>query len=467
MLAHNGLALITEKLQRQRLEEFPPVMCDTHVSQVVTSLGDATSRQQAHLTMRGKNVWTPSQETARRCPNELSTQDTRQPTPESTGKPKLTNFTCCRHEQLRHFCGACDKASGVAAAPPKKKRCRSLSGPPECQTVVSAPAVEYNGQVWKPIAVVPPQSGNNTATTRTCESNTGLPHTTIGFNLLPAISSHRSTESGCYTNSGQTSFSDCNAKSSNTSAGSPIPRPASAASDTSFSSIWQDCSTKESRVRILENRSLSCEDQISESPSVNPTSCHVQDKSNSCTNSVLPRCHSQPCILHHRRCGKRRRRDFHRPTLNFHKMTETAYTHARVPRQDESWDIPSIKQQVCGPISQVLTDGWTDAIFDQNISGNSLTESELMSLPRFLNSDFSNPESIALPVTPPMFTSPNFIRPLSARDQEDDFLHYGSLVEEKDRCVHHRDCNCYNSRTNAGAELFHMIDLDIVEIESH
>lgn len=31
MLAHNGLALITEQLQKQRLEEFPPIICDTHV----------------------------------------------------------------------------------------------------------------------------------------------------------------------------------------------------------------------------------------------------------------------------------------------------------------------------------------------------------------------------------------------------------------------------------------------------
>lgn len=123
--------------------------------------------------------------------------------------------------------------------------------------------------------------------------------------------------------------------------------------------------------------------------------------------------------------------------------------------------------QVCGPISQVLADGWTDAIFDQNLIGNSPIESELPSLPRPLNTDLSNPESIALPVTPPMFTSPNFNHPLSTRDQEDDFEHYGSLVEEEDICVHQRDCNCYNSRTNAGAELFHMIDLDIVEIESH
>lgn len=253
----------------------------------------------------------------------MSTQHARQPTPVSTEKPQLTHLTFCRHEQLRHVCGACGNASGVAAAPPKKKRCRSLSGPPECQTVMSAPSVEYNGQVWKPIAVVPPQSSNNIVTTRTCESNTGLPHKTTGLKLLPAISSHRSTDSGCYTNSIQT-FSDCSANSSNTSPGSPIPRPASAASDTSFSSIWQDCSPKESRVRILENRSLSCEDQISGSPSINPTSSRAQDKSNSCANSVLPRCHSQPCILHHRRCGKRRRRDFQRPTLNFHKMTEAS-----------------------------------------------------------------------------------------------------------------------------------------------
>ncbi|KAL8580193.1 hypothetical protein ACOMHN_049253 [Nucella lapillus] len=44
-----------------------------------------------------------------------------------------------------------------------------------------------------------------------------------------------------------------------------------------------------------------------------------------CRMMKIPRCHSQPCVLHHRRYAKKRRRGDDRPTLDFHKMTETAY----------------------------------------------------------------------------------------------------------------------------------------------
>ncbi|XP_014777131.1 nuclear pore complex protein DDB_G0274915 [Octopus bimaculoides] len=39
----------------------------------------------------------------------------------------------------------------------------------------------------------------------------------------------------------------------------------------------------------------------------------------------IPRCRSQPCVLHDRKAGVKRRRDYDRPTLDFHKMTQTAY----------------------------------------------------------------------------------------------------------------------------------------------
>ena len=39
----------------------------------------------------------------------------------------------------------------------------------------------------------------------------------------------------------------------------------------------------------------------------------------------IPRCRSQPCVLHDRREGRKRRRDYDRPTLDFHKMTQVRF----------------------------------------------------------------------------------------------------------------------------------------------
>ncbi|CAG5117734.1 unnamed protein product [Candidula unifasciata] len=309
---------------------FMCVLCKIIFLSEITNLEGVTTQQQASLSVKGTNVWTLSLEAERRLPNERGTQDLITFSPSSAVKSQVSYLTFCRHERLEQSCRSCEKASGAPAAPPNKKRCRSLSGPPECLTAVPASVGEYSRKVWKPVAVIPPHSSKNITTS---------------FKLLPVISSHCSNGCGCYTNaiqassqicyssSIQTSSSGCYTNSTNTSSGSPKPRPASVASDTSFSSIYQD-SPRESRVRILENRSLSCEDQISGAPSISSASSDVRDKSSDCDNSLLPRCHSQPCILHHRRCRKKRRRNFQRPALNFHKMTEVLIcTHDNIERK--------------------------------------------------------------------------------------------------------------------------------------
>ena len=216
--------------------------------------------------------------------------------------------------------------------------------------------------------------------------------------LLPSASA-ASSDSGHFT------ISDFQ-----TPPGSPVPtaatRPASASSDTassfsSMSSAWLDFTSGGGgsnnsssggrafhRARTLQNRSLSCEDRISGSfsssspytsaaaastismPCVHAgvlgtmeTCCPnsslsgasrcrsgSQDGSSdgptlACTGSI-PRCHSQPCVLHHRRCGKKRRRNCDRPTLNFNKMTEVSaktllsrrvYRRSAVPSPTQSY----------------------------------------------------------------------------------------------------------------------------------
>lgn len=116
---------------------------------------------------------------------------------------------------------------------------------------------------------------------------------------------------------------------------SPVPRPLSASTypgcyDNMYSPIgasWLEQTTF-NKFNAFKNRSLSFEDEISCSNASGSTSSvqlahhhhhhHHRNK--------IPRCRSQPSVLYDRKCGIKRRRDYeHRPKLNFHKMTETAY----------------------------------------------------------------------------------------------------------------------------------------------
>ena len=114
---------------------------------------------------------------------------------------------------------------------------------------------------------------------------------------------------------------------------SPVPRPSSATSlrschATAFSASWWSHSPGRSlRGEVLQSRSLSYEEQMPtglQAAASGSSPCVVGSGGSvplSPCRSKIPRCHSQPCVLHHRRCGKKRRRE-DRPTLDFHKMTE-------------------------------------------------------------------------------------------------------------------------------------------------
>lgn len=110
---------------------------------------------------------------------------------------------------------------------------------------------------------------------------------------------------------------------------SPVPRPLSASTypgcyDNICSpngASWLEQTTF-NKFSTFKNRSLSFEDEIS-CPSGSTPSIQLSHHNH---RNKIPRCRSQPSVLYDRKCGIKRRRDYdHRPTLNFHKMTETAY----------------------------------------------------------------------------------------------------------------------------------------------
>ncbi|XP_069140771.1 protein FAM53A-like [Argopecten irradians] len=225
-----------------------------------------------------------------------------------------------------------------APAPPKKRHCRSLTGPsqPERPTPSSSWQPQQSG-LWKPVIsserslseeiVLPVNfgSGDVALGLRTCESYGGHP-------------------AGICNNCEQNFVLPSDIF---TPPESPVPRPSSTATCSGrhdgmfspFGAPWLEHS--QHRYDAFKSRSLSFEDQFSCSSSSGSTpSVH------GCAHSQLslqphnhhyhqhhyhhhhhhhhriPRCRSQPSMTHDRKYGLKRRRDYDRPTLNFRKMTE-------------------------------------------------------------------------------------------------------------------------------------------------
>ncbi|XP_059161688.1 protein FAM53A-like isoform X2 [Physella acuta] len=455
MLAHNGLALITEKLQNQKLEEPAQTSCSKLPVTQDNPTKTASQQQSNNLSVKGKNVWAQSLESERQGRHKFGAPDVKT----VLRPPEKATSSICLHK--KQSCQCCDSAPGTPTAPPKKKHCRSLSVPPDGPMVLPAPSKDTGSKIWKPIAVTPRSISNfqtkdrHNLSAQCIESSKWLPKLSSGFKLVPVVPSPPSVDSGHYTTSDL-----------QTPPGSPVPRPASAASDTSFSSLgsaWLDYSPMRTRIRVLENRSLSCEDRISASSStmsmpcvhgsIDPSSscCSSQDGSNSCSSGI-PRCHSQPCVLHHRRCGKKRRRDCDRPTLNFNKMTETAYSHSH--RRSEPWNTPISDQK----LHLSGQDGYLDNMTSHTLNtiASSPLDSELPVMTKHL--DLIHAASVALPLTPPDHSSPSFSL-LMAREQEEE--------EEEEEENEADNCNCHDSRTDDRVGLFPISDLDLEQIENH
>lgn len=273
---------------------------------------------------------------------------------------------------------------------------------------------------------------------------------------------------------------------------SPVPRPSSATSlrsvHTAFSaaSCWSSSGGSGAysyhrpfnRSEVLQSRSLSYEEQMSPvglQPSASGSSPCVASGSgvglgypggfggsayslplSPCRNKI-PRCHSQPCVLHDRRCGKKRRRD-DRPTLDFHKMTETAYPGKTASSVTPAQDIQKVRWRadvdymcVGGlmPIASSPRDTDLPATPQAADQAVLLAVSQLDLLCTPPASDISSGIDICEPV-----------KLIGDEEQEElDDQDVGSI------CGCHRDSG--NCREADNSSLFPLTDLDLSEIENH
>ncbi|XP_074641972.1 protein FAM53A-like [Tubulanus polymorphus] len=218
------------------------------------------------------------------------------------------------------ICCHCEALSNVAAVPPKKRQCRSLSIPSN--------STWCNHNVLKPIALRPHTNNNKSIKNR--NSPLGLLR---GSHVISP---------GC----GLRSSSEL----SSSPRDSPVPRPASvssgfvdSSSNSSFSTApWFEQSTVGTASCFMnwfgltrQNRSISVEEAISSGVMTGVSSVQQQQQhsggSGSSSTIASPRRHrimrsrSQPCVLSDRKCGVKRRREDDRPAVDFHKMKETAY----------------------------------------------------------------------------------------------------------------------------------------------
>lgn len=230
----------------------------------------------------------------------------------------------CKHSSsVTQPCFLCDTSLATPPAPPKKRHCRSLSIPGD--------RTGGKEQLWKPVALRPGHNNNNklmknrnspVSHSHKGGSTVSLPGPSSSFNCLPY-------GGGLWSRPPSDYFS--------TPPESPVPRPASASSgyyDSSLSSLnapWLEHSPiRNGKVEAFKLRSLSMEDTISQRvrsnsggsmPAVNGM---IGSTPSSPRRQRIPRCRSQPCVLHDRKCGIKRRREEDRPALDFHKMKETA-----------------------------------------------------------------------------------------------------------------------------------------------
>ncbi|XP_041368774.1 protein FAM53A-like [Gigantopelta aegis] len=416
------LALITKKLQNQTLDDSTATNATsaTHLSNSTVNSIPCTT--QSSLAVKGKNLWT------------LSVKSSELVTRLSKGDD--------HYKKLTPKASVCDTSPGTpTTAPPTKKYCRSLSVPadPSMGSLLHT----QGSKLWRPIPVIPVTNNNTQQPNRNLANFHGdCPK--AGFtHIAPVAPSPLSVDSGHFTTSDL-----------QTPPGSPIPRPLSALSDVSYGS-WLEHSPSRNRFEILQNRSLSYEDQISSSSRLSSVSFAMGVSSPTSLSPYrhkIPRCRSQPCVLHDRRFGKKRRRESDRPTLNFHKMTETAYCHNR---RSDPVDTPGFDQQK------------RTSRFREEL------ESAVCLMPIA-----SSPQDTDFPVKRVVdYFSASPIR--DTRHVRGDLYRHGppvkSLCSDIDICepvqlVGEDDesgCGCHGDAADNGAELFPLTDLDIEQIESH
>lgn len=204
----------------------------------------------------------------------------------------------------------CDKNSNCQVDPPSKRHCRSLSVPADKMSPKIWQPQETH--VWRPIAVI---SNDRQRTINPCYLN---PSETVDPTQQTSNFSSIAPTNFRYEPGGQGLHIPSDIF---TPPESPVPRPSSA----STCSGRHDISSYQ-KLHAFDNRSLSYEDQISSSSSAGSTPSvpmFIGSVQSSPHRHRIPRCRSQPSVLHDRKYGIKRRRDHdQRPALNFLKMTE-------------------------------------------------------------------------------------------------------------------------------------------------
>ncbi|KAK3095240.1 hypothetical protein FSP39_012025 [Pinctada imbricata] len=317
--------VITQKLREQSLEEAN-IQNKSQIKFIRPGEGLKLSKNaEATIAGTGKKVYTVQLKSNtgsedctdwRRKSEEYPTSDSM---PQS--HPHFRRFPSLRNKP-------CDNISMCNTDPPKKRHCRSLSVP------VDGPAPTnwqpQQSHVWKPIAMA----------TDADDSSSAFPPNFV--NLANNSRTYNTQGAGFVCigeNTPETYVGGCRIPTDIfTPPESPVPRPSSASTcsgyrDSMFSPLsasWlEQASFHYNKHHAFENRSLSCEDQISCSSSSSSTAsvpAFVSTHLSSPHRHRITRCRSQPSFIHDRKYGVKRRRDHdHRPSLNFHKMKETAY----------------------------------------------------------------------------------------------------------------------------------------------
>ncbi|WAR21611.1 FA53A-like protein [Mya arenaria] len=351
--------LLTSRLQKQCLD-------DTNKLAPVSNEGLKLSESaQARLAAAdpGKEVWTMSLTPTSSSGVQYCKGGSKERNPGDDGNsPYRTPPTGAVDTTS---CDNCQGSYGHGETRPKKRTCRSITVPLEHESETNIPPAKSSWQpkgsdLWKPATMNPIRNSSRPGMDGKFDVRTvtwspiDCRHYEFS-SLAPSVQRHR--ETGHITPDDlltppespvprpNSVFSNCS---------TPVSRPHSVYSDGAISPYMSEpyynyidhSHNRIQHIQEFRNRSLSVEERIS-NISANPqvssfyassantaqgAMCGITPTNNAIPTSPhhrhrVPRCRSQPSF-YDRKSGRRRRRDS-RPTLNFHKMTETAYGYLR------------------------------------------------------------------------------------------------------------------------------------------
>uniref|UniRef100_W5MYP9 Family with sequence similarity 53 member A n=1 Tax=Lepisosteus oculatus TaxID=7918 RepID=W5MYP9_LEPOC len=349
------VTLITEKLQNQSLNDLPckAYSINLHSSEKLNQSGSlfpyeiheespwrVISRACPIRTEATKNApfYFPLCPFSRGAPDSVGLQWQR----DVTGPSVLPGWIS--ELNLNENCGP-------PLAPPTKRHCRSLSEPDELARCRSPWKPGSGSKVWTPVSKRRCNSGGS-ATLQRCNSHGGatLPRSPSVSLPQPSKQHVLSLNNSAFSVASSGSFST-----------SPVPRPSSASSgfvdssegSTASSGVpWHSGGPYDYHPRrrlSLSQEHITDAGTLLPSASSTPTSTPELSR-----RQGLLRCRSQPCVLHERKSGLKRRREedvrWSRPSLDFLKMTRTLKNSKSLCSLDyEEDDDPHMKTIVSSP----------------------------------------------------------------------------------------------------------------------